>query len=822
MKYGIWILCLVIIVGCETRPDAVKTLEKLQTADWDIWREAGYDLALMDDNAVPFLIQTLTNESREARWHACYFLRNSYPDARALPTLTEVFLHDTDEYVRSTAAYAIADIDTAYARTLMIQTMDAEASEITENIAVEVLSQLRDERVIPMLVNRLGAPETRMDAAFALGAFKDKRAIPRLLNILDEKALDSSFREKAAETLARIGDPQTLPTLVNLIDSRFANNVVPELSQFSASVVPLLLEKFKRNASPEIRASIASVLENIHAPELAPLYGQIYLETEAYELQNAISYALENMGAEGFKSLVKIAKQKIDHRVLRALSTYNSEAAVDVVATLALDESSPIRLIAIETLGGFGQLWKAQIATYLPRLLADEDPMVQLNTLNLIKQLKIVEMRPALQKLTDATNQNIANAAHTVLAVLSGTVPLKLEMETEQPRYDYGAPIALSYRITNTGTHTIKISPAPDILFLNRVEIRQPDGTLARFRGPLVSPASPRAGDYHTLKAGSTLTHTVSLSTFHWLDQVGRYTIQPSIHIWADGLKFGFMAWTGILTGPEVHFDIEPPSVDEVNKMLALMETELEKEEHRIEAFRTLYQFGELRLTKAIPLLKKLASDSERNSASRLREQALNALAKFTAPNLTPFWIQGLDSSHVSQTLAIKALRANGDTRALERLRRIAFRENSDTAALALQQLGDDSAVEWLTALAQRELRHWNAKQRQKGAVTLSRLHPSNTQTQRRNVLTEPWFYANNYIPHLVSDWKAIADKAATHTGLKTLLAHAHPMIQRAAAYELTHLGDASGIHLITPDLHANDVHTRMEAREALLRVNPQ
>ena len=137
MKYGIWILCLVIVVGCETRPDAVKTLEKLRTADWDIWREAGYDLALMGDNTVPFLIQTLTNESREARWHACYFLRNFYPDSRALPTLTEVFLHDTDEYVRSTAAVAIADIDTAYARTLMIQAMDAEASEITQNIAVE-------------------------------------------------------------------------------------------------------------------------------------------------------------------------------------------------------------------------------------------------------------------------------------------------------------------------------------------------------------------------------------------------------------------------------------------------------------------------------------------------------------------------------------------------------------------------------------------------------------------------------------------------------------------------------------------------------------
>ena len=819
MKYGIWILCLVIIVGCETRPDAVKTLEKLRTADWDIWREAGYDLALMGDNAVPFLIQTLTNESREVRWHACYFLRNSYPDSRALPTLTEVFLQDIDEYVRSTAANAIAEIDTTYARTLMIQHLDADENRTTQNIAVEVLSRFQDARVIPMLVSRLTDPETRTDAAFALGTFRDKRAVPVLLNILDEKTLGSSFQERAAETLARIGDPQTLPTLVNLIDSRFADNVVMELPQFGASVVPPLLEKFARNDSPEIRASIARVLRNIHAPELAPLYEQIYLETDAYELQNAISYALENMGAEGFKSLVKVAKQKTDHRALRALATYNSAAAVDAVAMLALDESYPIRLIAIETLGRFGRLWKAQIATYLPRLLADSDTRVKLNTLNLIKQLKIVEMRPALQKLTDTAAPNIRDAAHTVLDVLSGAAPLKLEIETEQPRYDYGERIALSYRITNIGTHTIKISPDPEILFLGRVEIQQPDGTLASFRGPQVSSAPPRAADYHTLKVGSTFTQTVSLSTFHWLDQMGRYTIQPRIHIRADGLRFGFMAWTGILTVPEVHFDIEPPTVDEVNRMLALMETQLETEEHRIEAIRTLHQLGELRLPKAIPLLKKLALDSERNPV--LRKQALNALAKFTAPNLTPFWIQMLDRLQ-SQTLAIKALSANGDARALEALRRIAFREDSDTAALALQQLGDDSAVEWLTALAQRKLRHWNRRRRVEGAVTLNRLQPSNTQIQRRNVLTNPWFYANNYVPHLVLDWEAIADKAASRTGLKTLLAHAHPMIQRAAAYELTYLGDVSGIHLITPDLHANDVQTRMEAREALLRVNAE
>ena len=818
MKYGICILCLVIVVGCETQPDAVKTLEKLRTADWDLWREAGYDLALMGDNTVPFLIRTLTDESPEARWHACYFLRNSYPDARALPTLTEVFLHDTDEYVRSTAASAIADIDTAYARTLMLQVMDAEVSEMTQNIAVEVLSRLRDERVIPMLVTRLGVPETRMDAAFALGAFKDKRAIPILLNILDEKALDGSFRERAAATLARIGDPQTLLTLVDLIDSRFADTVVMELPQFGASVVPPLLGKFEQNTSPGIRDRIASVLRNIHAPELAPLYEQIYFETDAYELQDAISYALQNMGAAGFKSLVKVAKQKTDHRALRALSTYNSEVAVDAVARLALDESYPIRLIAIETLESFGGLWAAQIATYLPRLLADEDPTVQLNTLNLIKQLKIVEMRPALQKFTAAMNQNIADAAHTVLAALSGETPLKLEIETEQPRYDYGEWIALSYRITNIGTHTIKISPAPDILFLERLEIRQPDGTLALFRGPQVSLAPPKAADYHTLNPGSALTHTVSLSAFHQLDQVGRYTIQPRMHIQSDGLIFGFMAWTGILTGTEVHFDIQPPTVDETNGMLALIEAQLETETHPIEAFRTLHKLGELRLPKAIPLLKKLVLDSEADPA--LREHALHALAKFTAPNLTPFWIQMLDRSHVAQTLAIKALRANGDARALDPLRRIAFREGSDTAALALQQLGDDSAVEWLTALAQRELRHWDAQQRGKGAVTLSRLQPSSMRIHRQNILTAPWFYANNYAPHLVSDWETIAAQAATRPGLKTLLAHTHPMIQRAAAYELTYLGDVSGIHLIEPDLHADDVQTRMEARAALLRVN--
>ena len=390
MKHEKWIVYLLLIAWCGVTHSELEIRDKLRTTGWalrpDFAADVGTDLILMGDAAVPFLIQTLGDETLAARGHAADFLRDLFPDRRALPALTEVFLHDANPGIRRTAAEAIACIDAEVARNLMFQHLegsdagaaadspsefqdspavvpnwDTYAGETTQDIAVDMLSQLQDKRVIPTLVKRLADRGERTDAAFALAKFKDKRAVPVLLDIVNGKEGRHNIREaEAVEALAKIGDERAAPVLLNLLDLPQVGyrDIVSALPQFGASIAPQLLEKRKQTESREIQERIAWVVRHLHQPELAPVFGQLYLESEKddSELHDALSHALKNMGIAGFEELIRVAQQKANYRALSALATYNSAEAVDAVAALALDKSYPLRLVAIQTLGSIGKL----------------------------------------------------------------------------------------------------------------------------------------------------------------------------------------------------------------------------------------------------------------------------------------------------------------------------------------------------------------------------------------------------------------------------------------------------------------------------------
>ena len=961
MKYEKWILCLLTVAWCGVARADLNTLEKLRSIDGDTdWCDVGYDLVLMGDDAVPFLIEILTNESQAAQQRDLYsgyvrgrtisLLRQYCPDVRALPILTTVFLHDTKQRLRQNAANAIAEIDPEYARQLMGKYLEADAE--TQDIAFSVLEGLGDKRAASMwvsvLVSRLENPETRRGAALRLAQLKDKRAVPVLLEMLNDQKLynysrrevafalaglqdkravpflldmllgmlDANSRstfdlERVLETLAQLGDERAIPVLpIFLADSWWGPYVTNMLPQFGPAIVPPLLVLWEQANLQEnqdrIRDRIADVLKDIHHPELASIYGQTYFETEDYRLRNAMLYALPNMGGLGFEHLLKAAKQKPADRVWQCLSTYNSKEAIDFVTGFALDRSSPHRLVAIETLGSFGKFWQAEIAEHIPLLLADANPAVQISTIyliqelemtefwkakisnhvtqllsnadpsikfrtmRLIKHLQMVEMRPALQTLTQVADEQIRNAAHNVLVVLSETEPLKLDIEMSRPRYDYDQSIDLTYRITNVSSHPITISTVgmhlPDHFL--RLEIQLPDGTFEEgYRGVKVHFAGPRREDYQTLKPGDELTVTVSVSEFYWLHQAGRYTIQLHFYPFGNGRGYGFMAWTRPLTSSKVHFDIEPPTAEQLNTMLVLIDAKSDPEATRVDP-TICHQLGELRHPEAIPALKKLvlvSSDVDRD----LREFALSALAKFSSHDLTPMWIEILNDGGYVYRCALQAFLKSKDPRAIEPLRRLVFRADSNAidAALTLQKLGDDTGVEWFKEIAWRKLRHRNKETREDGTRILRQLQPRSKERRLmpyqhpdphqppdpQRVLTDAWFSAMINDRQVALNWLAAGTKQVTITDAEELLKHSDPIIQRAAvyalarlgnasgihliqgllkhsdsviqrtaAYELARLGNASGIHLIEPDLYADDAGTRQKARSALLSARSQ
>ena len=76
MKCRKWILCLLMVTACGVTQADLSPLEKLRSTHPNQWYEVGdvgYDIALMGDDAIPFLIQTLTDEDLSARRSAINF-----------------------------------------------------------------------------------------------------------------------------------------------------------------------------------------------------------------------------------------------------------------------------------------------------------------------------------------------------------------------------------------------------------------------------------------------------------------------------------------------------------------------------------------------------------------------------------------------------------------------------------------------------------------------------------------------------------------------------------------------------------------------------
>ncbi len=386
MRYRtIWLILLFLIVWCGRIGAEQDTLEKLRARDRDIWfGDGGYDLALMGDDAAPFLVDVLTDENERARWHARYFLDRYYADLSILPKLKELFVNSKDRSVREIAADLISTVDAEYARKLMIQYMnDVEREDIAQNM----LTYLRDESIIPKLMARYNDPNIdpfiREHIAYTLADFRQKNVVPYLIKTYNDLKYQWVEKEKVAEKLASTRDVRTLPILFKYLNtpSRLSEKIITAFSQSDPSIVQPLLEKLGQlnlRNSWYIKEAIYKILGNQTDPAFIPIYEKTLLETDDTNLHDAMSRALGNMGEQGFESLLKIVQEKPNAEVLWTIATYNTDASIETVMSFTLDKSSPFRVDAIKALLQYAGLWEDKVSHHITKLLTDVSPKEKL------------------------------------------------------------------------------------------------------------------------------------------------------------------------------------------------------------------------------------------------------------------------------------------------------------------------------------------------------------------------------------------------------------------------------------------------------------
>ena len=615
MKYLICTISLLIVLFCAaTHADENKILNILERS-WDGTNLLGYELFLMGDKAIPILIENLTNDDHLIRENAMRSIQQYYPEPNVMSALTVVFIHSEDNVMRNMSAHTMADIDPEFAKKLMFKHLDTDP--ITQEFAVTTLLKLKDERVIPYLVEWIEnpdiGPEWRRKAIFGLADFQDKRAVPELLAILKY----SNINAIAIQKTAQIDDPRTVSKLLEAMDPdsdlgrRVSNSitttVINSMSKFGLSSVQKMLDTAKTTEVAEVEQKILKILRKVENKEVIPIFEKECIETENEKLKSALVNALKNMGQEGFAALVNVAKQNPSTTVLDALTSFNSPEAIDAVSTIVLNPASQLRLQAVETLTKFGTLRNAEIYKYIPQLLNDPIPGVRISAINTIRKMKLTEMIPKLEQLARDSKGNTRNAALMTIDELSGKTPLDLKIEMVSKKYDYRHPIALKYTIKNISHYPIKIGFKKDVetgyLKLEiqqpdgttavetgylKLEIQQPDGTTAKVYGQsnrfraidtseynltivkdgedeiILLPVDPKHFDI--LQPNEVITNIIPVSKNYRLFQTGRYNVQ---------LKMFCSPWKPVPVPKRTSLDKTPPLSSHVKSNLMAWEKPL-------------------------------------------------------------------------------------------------------------------------------------------------------------------------------------------------------------------------------------------------------
>lgn len=783
----------------------------------------------LTNRGLPFLIKMLSDPSRIARQRALIYILMFYPEQRALNALTTYFIVEPDPHNRKMAASAIARIDPEFAKIYFRKHLYANIE--TQHIVVDILVQLKDESVIPVLAKQLNShanPWSLIETAERLMDFNDKRGISVVIDFHKKyKELRPELRQNITALLTRFDDERIYPELVKAFKEHVRRGISLPHTTLNATSLQALLKVLERTHLEKKRSIF---VEAIRHPQDATLetisiLEKAYFQTDDPKLKLAIITLLKNMGTDGLKALIRLTKKEPTQDLLVVLKSFHSPEAIERVATVALNRKSPLQIIALQALSEFSPLHKAEIAKHVPELLSDPNPKIKFYTFELIRKLKLTEFIPDILRFTQAPDPNVQNTAHFLLDVLQDKPQLILNVDSIRSHYDYNKLKKLNYQIKNVTNHPINIIIIKDVDLIKSMEITRPDGTQGIFQGPHGFITAPRAEDYYTLKPGDEITSSLSYAYSHY--QIGEYTARLHIIPYSQSDSFDTMTYPYPITG-QTHYTVKPPTTDYVKAILDKIEADKIKN-----IDETYYELSELRKSGIFPRLQArllIPKDRERVYGHRY------GYSRFLKLSNAEF-IEKFENLHVAVTQTVANYLANiGDKPSIKILQQKAVRGNV-AAALALQKLGDDTYMPWCKQLARAKLMQEGEFERYKGAEMLMKLHqvpkidlpedkydnmntvPEHNTTDYDDAITHPTFYEINDTLQLAAQWHQIVEKAATIDGLKQLLTHEITAVRRGAAYQLAYFNNDAGIHIIQNDLYANDSTTRYIAGRVLLKL---
>lgn len=407
LGFSLLLVWLGIVWAQDTsRTELVSCVKQLEANDARLRKAAARMLGeLADADAVPFLAETLRQDSVAAVRQAAAEALGRIRHADAVSTLTHTLQHDDALGVRLAATRALGQIDypsvhaalsramqqdkAAHVRRLaarMLGRLRAQtaASVLTQTLrrdedagvrqaAAEALEQIGNVAVVPALIHTLWHDRdlgVRLTVVQRLGQMSHPGVVPVLTRAL-RQASEPLVRQAAAQALGQIGDQAAVASLMQTLrqaqDATDRQTAAGLLGQFGAargpSVVPVLVQALRQDPAPQVRRIAVRSLGQIGDPGMVSVVAAVLRHDGAADVRRMAARALGQLGGV---STLQVLRDTLQHDAAPEVQQAATEAMLRIVYPIrnrAATLSSADLRNAIEALQDVPRLLQERIST---------------------------------------------------------------------------------------------------------------------------------------------------------------------------------------------------------------------------------------------------------------------------------------------------------------------------------------------------------------------------------------------------------------------------------------------------------------------------
>jgi HEAT repeat protein len=327
--------------------------------------------------------------------------------ARAIPKLIRL-LRDKNEEVRNFSTVMLGDIGSREAVGPLIKALQDPDANVRHG-AAEALGKIGDRAALVPLLDLLKDDFWQQyPAIVAMGEMRDDRAVPNLLQLLNEEMLI----EPVIEALGKIGDPRSLLPLMEIIGEQSAAHSAAA-TRAVVAIQKSLNDGYRyKNSLVDYGQSIP-LANLISLQGIANLKGLMHLEGD----KETVAAAITLLGWRGDIAVLPEFFSLLEHddyleAIESAILSIGRPASRPLLDALCHNFVN-VRTAALRTLRWMGAIDDYKVL--LP-ILSDEDEKVKIEVLEALKGVTDDAFLPALKQLLTEGSEEVKTRALEVFS----------------------------------------------------------------------------------------------------------------------------------------------------------------------------------------------------------------------------------------------------------------------------------------------------------------------------------------------------------------------------------------------------------------------